>query len=165
MGLNLSLQVEHSLTPFTAVRVDAGYLQKGFDEDLRIVTQKGDLQEISAVKSRINVLSLSLLFKGQLPIGTYFVAGPRADFKLGVSHDMKMYYSEIITPGLKSTVYGLTVGAGQEFPLTALGVLFFEAQYLYDLSDEYSTSADPAEVGTLTSINNRAFAFLIGIRR
>lgn len=167
VGINVSLQVERPLNPFISARLDGGFIQKGFDDDVGFIPESGgSTEEFRDIKVRINYASFALLLKGSLPSGTYFVAGPRLDLKLSVSDDELDFLPESLEDALESTVYGFTVGAGQEFRLTSLGIIFVEIAYQHDLTDLYERAEPHADIdGTLENIENRGISFLVGIRR
>jgi len=166
IGLNFSLQIERKISPFVSVRIDAGWIQKGFKETINLVDESANPIGTKDAGARINYASFALLLKRALPSSTYFVAGPRVDIKLSVSDDELDLLPQVVEEGLKSTVFGLTVGVGQEFSVPALGALFVEVQYLRDLTDLYSRGPiAETKVGTLLSIDNQAITFLVGLRR
>jgi len=167
VGLMASLQLERPLTSFVSLRLDGGLLQKGLEDEIAIVPEdgSGDLQEVRDIRARINYATFALLLKGNLPTGTYIIAGPRLDIKLGVDDDEIDFLPRSLENYLGATVFGFAVGVGQEFKLTPLLRVFLEAAYQHDLTDLYGPDAVTQIAGTLYKIESRAFSVVVGIRR
>lgn len=164
-GIGIGLFVDHPLAPRLGFRLEADYLQKGYKEEFTLTDEFGDIVGTDTYHARVDMLSLNLLARASLPSGTYALAGPRIDIKLGESDDFPGgAIPQELEDKYKSTIAGLTFGLGQEFKLLQKGSVFLEAQYHLDLGKLYDEPPDPDETFSLTSIENRSFAIFAGIR-
>ena len=64
----------------------------------------------------------------------------------------------------ETTVFGLSLGVGQELTFVPQFGLFIEGMYHLDLAKLYERTGTAAEDGELESVKNKAFSLSAGIR-
>lgn len=164
-GLGLGFSVDHTLGSLLGLRFEALYLQKGYEEKVKLTNELSDVVGTGRFKSRVDMLSLNLLGRARLISGTYALAGPRLDIRLSSFDDFpRGTYPQFLEDNFKTTIAGLTFGLGQKFELPKRNAFFIEAQYYLDLGKLFDQSGDNDELPELISIKNRSFAFFAGIR-
>jgi len=157
VGWALSLQLERPLSSRYSLRADVGFLEKGFNSDSRSIQGSKPV--------RIDYLSFDLLSKALVLPGVYLLAGPRLDLKIDM-HDKSNLLVPAVKDNLKRSVIGATLGLGTDIPWTAVGFVFLEFHYNFDLTPVYKRTLTPEySFRYPRSINNQAAAFTIGIRR
>jgi hypothetical protein len=164
LGPAAGVFAERSILSYLSLRAEALYIQKGFKIDLTVYSYSGE-SSAKTLHYRLDYLSINALAKASLPSHTYLVAGPRLDVRLGIHDDMPDIVPHEIEDKYKATVFGATFGIGQEINLAAIGAIFIEGQYYLDFGNvyDYEPRGD-SKIGTLTAIENQAFAVLVGLR-
>lgn len=153
-GLTLGVFYEYPLIPHLAIRPGIEYVQKGAEITVRETTLEypEGLGTID-IKDRIDYISIPVLASIGFPVGagsTYIMAGPRVDIK--ARSDLEL----LVDADFKTTVFGLTFGAGQELPVKGLVSAFVEFCYQHDLGKAY-------EQGIL-SVKNKSFTVAAGVK-
>ena len=164
LGPAAGVFAERSILSYLSLRAEALYIQKGFKIDLTVYSLSGE-SSAKTLHYRLDYLSINALAKASLPSHTYLVAGPRLDVRLSIHDDMPDIVPHEVEDKYNSTVFGATFGIGQEVNLAAVGVVFIEGQYYLDFGNLYDYELKPeSKVGTLTAIENQAFAVFVGLR-
>ncbi len=152
-GLTLGIFFEKDLVKAFSLRAGADYIQKGSEISALVVDTGGNVLGTRELQDRISYVSVSVMGKANVPLGklsTYALFGPRLDFK--VSSDSE--FGTAIDSDLNTTVFGLTFGVGQQFPVQGMGTLLLEVTYHHDLGDAYE--------GHGLTVQNKALAVMAG---
>ncbi|MBM3317849.1 MAG: PorT family protein [Candidatus Eisenbacteria bacterium] len=168
MGLAGGMVLSFNLSPAASFDGEVLYIQKGASWDVADEECSGDtdvkLTYISIspmLRFKIHSQSLTPYFMGGGEIGLLMSAKAKASWTCqGESDD----YEEDVKDSFKSIDFGISFGAGVEFPMGNSG-LFVEARYAMGLTDigedvEESTMQDEDE-GT---IKTKGIYLLAGIR-
>jgi len=160
-GSAFVLQIEKQLPKPLALRLEAAWIQKGYGKDI----EGGYGYESDHINSRVNYFCFALLARANIAKGMYAVAGPRVDLKSSVIDKESDFLFPERDDYLKSYVFGLTVGVGQELAVGDRGAIFVEIQLQYDLTPAYdATSNRELTDGSFNEIYNRAVLLLLGYR-
>ena len=152
LGFEVGLFAELPLIPKTAVAAGLSYTQRGLKVKSLATAYAGRPVTVES-RSHLDYLSLWAILKVHLAIGsgrTYLLAGPRLDRKIGTVGEFSELYDDF-----SSSVFGGTVGLGQEYSLRVL-TLLVEVTYSMDFSDAYTSES--------LTVKNRSFGFLVGVR-
>jgi len=164
-GLGLGVFIEQPLIPSFAVRAEGMLVQKGFKVNVIQTDYNGQpIPRTTDLKYRIDYFTLDLLGKASFPSGTYVLAGPRLDLKLGKKASAANILSQELEDKFSSTIFGWTLGLGQSLTLTPKIGLFVEGQYYLDQGKLYDKSNNGTATGPLETIKNKSFALFAGIR-
>lgn len=164
LGLAGGVIAEYKLAPRIALRGEALLVQKGFKKAIWTLRYSGE-PLLESYKYRVDYLALNLLPKAQAPFGTYLLAGPRLDLRLGDGTNLNDPLLDSIETNYSNSIFGLTFGLGHEFRTGTRAVIFLEGQYYLDLGEVASREDfGPDFDGTLESVKNRAFALFAGVR-
>ncbi|MBK7140675.1 MAG: PorT family protein [bacterium] len=164
-GIGVGIFVEQPLAPHLGLRLEALYIQKGYQKDFSLTNEFGTILRTDTYHVRVDILSMNYMVSAALASGTYALAGPRLDLNLGVSDDFPGgAFPQALKDEFKSIIAGLTFGLGQDFKFLQRGNLFIEAQYYLDLGKLYKRPPEISEEASLKSIKNRSFALFAGIR-
>jgi hypothetical protein len=112
-------------------------------------------RRLSSFSSRVDYLSLSLLAKFSMPLvkaRTYLFIGPRLDIKVG--QKATLGFDELYDE-FESSVFGGTIGIGQELPIFSSVAVVTEVYYHHDFTEAYKTD--------LLVVKNRAWGILVGV--
>ncbi len=162
-GLAIGLFKDLALAPSLALRGEALYIQKGFKISALATDPEGNpLPQTRDYKYRMDYLSFSVMAKATLPSGTYLIGGPRLDLKLGTADDDLI--PDELEDKFESTVFGLSLGVGQELTFIPQFGLFIEGMYHLDLAKLYERTGTASEDGALESVKNKAFTLSAGIK-
>jgi opacity protein-like surface antigen len=156
-GLAFGLMAEYPVSQYVTVRPQVQYVQKGFKDNIILTTPQGPVGNgTDTYKQRIDYLSIPVLAKVVPPLNSFVVpyalAGPRLDFKVNDKSDF--FTDEQLSNGAKSTVFGLSLGAGVQKTLPSGGTLLVEGLWDWDLTNSM-------EMTTLDS-KNKSFLIQVG---
>lgn len=158
-GPALTLFVETFKGKHFSFQLDFGYVVKGSSTTTQSVSVNHldndgiTVNEGAASASKFNYLTIVPLARYRFDlerITPYFLLGPRIDMLLKYTTE-----SKYPLPEQKGTIFGLSLGAGLEYPLQNIG-LFLELQYLPDLS--------PVSNEEPLLINNNMLSLTLGVR-
>lgn len=156
---------ERKIGPMLAGRMEVLYVPKGHKANHVILNEADLTTDTLMLAYRVDYISVEFLAKATLSTGTYLLAGPRLDIKIGSHQDNPFIIPKSLEDEFKPTIVGITLGAGQEFNLTGFGTIFIEGQYYWDLGKLYNHDLlGTDKVMTLAFIKNKAFAIFAGIR-
>jgi len=162
-GLVVGAFADLSLGPILHLQPEALYVQKGDAVEVPITSPSfPDPVGTRTLRDRIDYLSLVAPVKLQATrglLGFYLIGGPRLDLKLSTRSDIDGPDINAILDSYKSSVAGLTVGAGVQRSFGTFGPVLLEARYDYDLSDAAKHVGSEA---TLV-IDNKEFSILVGL--
>jgi len=144
---------------------EAGYIQKGFDEEVIITNKFGVETGRGDIHYKLGYIDLSVLGKLRVPGGIvypYILAGPTLGFKVssGVSSSLSelnefVAGQEQFVSDFKSTSFGIKVGLGIEVSLPLISILA-EGRYNPDLTSSYDKNN--------IQLKNRVYEFLLGVK-
>jgi hypothetical protein len=164
-GFAGGVMAELPIAPYLSARFEVLVVQKGYKQTQVRTDEFANVLGTFDVRARINDLTINALAKGELPGGTYFLAGPRIDFKLGTGISPGDAVFEKLSAEFTTPVVGLTFGLGQELRVMPSVTPFVEGQYYLDIGKLYHhTLQGYDKVGTLESIKNRSLAFYVGVK-
>jgi len=129
--------------------------RRGMSLRVQLINNNALSNDYIKLKSHVKYLSFPVAFKMYSPIGSikpYLLAGLRLDYKTG-------YYSEgfeEIYNEFRKTVYGFTLGIGNEFIILNRINLTTEIIYNQDITKAL-------EIGPL-HVNNKSLGFLLGLK-
>ncbi len=152
MGFEVGLFAELPLISKASATAGLSYTQRGLKVKSLATAYAGRPVTVES-RSHLDYLSLWAALKVHLVIGsgrTYLLAGPRLDMKVGSKGAFSDLYDEF-----SSSVFGGTVGLGQEYSVRVL-TLLLEVTYSMDFSDAYASPE--------LTVKNRSFGFLAGVR-
>jgi hypothetical protein len=160
-GLAIGLFKDLALAPSLALRGEALYIQKGFKISALATDYEGN-PLTKDFQYRMDYLSFSLMAKATMPSGTYLIGGPRLDLKLGTEDDGLILND--LEDKFETTVFGLSLGVGQELTFIPQFGLFIEGMYHLDLAKLYERAGTVAEDGALESVKNKTFTLSAGVK-
>lgn len=157
IGWDIGLFAEWQLLPVVSLATALHYVQKGMTIKVSTPSYMNAPTGffLSSFSNRVDYLSLPLLAKFSMPLGkarTYLFIGPRLDIKVG--QRATMGFDELYDE-LESSVFGGTVGIGQELPIFSSVAMVAEAYYHHDFTEAYKTD--------LLVVKNRAWGILVGV--
>ncbi len=162
-GLTIGLFREFPMNPAISLRVEALYIQKGFNIDgLYRVDDENQILRVVERQNRIDILSLNILAKAALPSRTYIIGGPRLDFEVGSDYEHQSL--DALKNAFSSPIFGLSLGIGQELDFISLPGAFIEGTYYHDIGNLYKRDGYVTDTSTLESVKNKAFSFVIGVK-
>lgn len=156
-GLAIGVMAEYPATQYVTIRPAIQYVQKGFKDNIILTTPQGPTGVATGTfKQRLDYLSIPVLAKVTPPVNSfvtpYALAGPRLDIKVSESSDF--FSDDVLSDGAKSTVFGLSLGAGVQKTLSHGGTVLVEGLWELDLTDSM-------EMETLNS-KNKSFVIQVG---
>ena len=142
--------IEVLSTPCTSFLAEVHYIQKGYSTTLKVTTPAQPLGngQYLTVTPRIDYLSIPVLAKVRLEtqaITPYVIVGPRLDILL---------WSQELDPQYTPTAFGLTCGAGIQFPGSSNPGFLLEGRFSPTLTHPYE--------GQILTVRNYSFEILIG---
>ena len=156
-GWDIGFFAEMELVPAISLASELHYVQKG--HVIKVHEQTYDRvptgHAMRSFSSHIDYLSLSVLAKTSLSFGgarTYLFAGPRIDIKVGQNATLGM---EVVYDEFESSVWGGTIGIGQEFPLSSCAAALVEVYYHDDFTEACQTN--------WLTVKNRAWGIVVGV--
>jgi opacity protein-like surface antigen len=157
VGIDIGGFIEWFNMPFISVVTEIHYIQKGSTDEFIYTTAASPdgTGGTMIIDPRIDYLSFPMFGKLRLetPIITlYGIAGPRIDFIIGHNN----YATGAVFDDLKSPEFGLTIGAGLEYPIFVAYKVGVEYRYSY--SPQYAYSNQHLTVKN----NSMEFILLIG---
>jgi opacity protein-like surface antigen len=163
-GFQAGVFAEIPLCPYSAVQLNAWYVPAGLS--VKVMETSEEYPEGTGntlkIKSRIDYIAVPLLLKFQpLPetISPYLVFGPRVNFQVGCD---KGAFSDVYDH-LRKVTFGLTLGAGADFPVSPKTSVLIEFSYSPDFTNILKAGELPPDA-TLESVKNRTFSILAGVR-
>ncbi|MEO8665497.1 MAG: outer membrane beta-barrel protein [Ignavibacteria bacterium] len=143
---------------------EAGYTQKGYDEDMIITNKFGVETGREEFHNKLNYIDISILGKVKIPgiiVFPYLLAGPSLGFKVGSSvsssgtEPINFPEREQFLEDFKSTSFGFKFGLGVEIGLPVISILA-EGRYNPDITTSYEKDN--------IKVKNRVFEFLLGVK-
>ena len=153
-GLVIGLFMEKPLLEAFSVRGGATYVQKGSELSVPRIGEGNEILGTEKFQDRRTYISIEGLGKLNIPVGkttTYALFGPRLDIKVKSESE----FGVLDESDIKSTVFGLTFGLGQQFTVKSLGSIFVEANYYYDVGSSLDIEG--------LKITNKALAVMAGV--
>ena len=157
IGWDIGVFTERRFVYALSLAAELHYVQKGHVIKVQAQSyfRSPTGRAVRSFSSHVDYLSLSVLAKTSLSFGrarTYLFVGPRLDIKVG--QKATLGFDELYDE-LESSLFGSTIGIGQELPVFLSVAVVAEVYYHHDFTEAYKTD--------LLVVKNRAWGILVGV--
>ncbi len=160
LGLCVYLNGEKKISKLSAIRMEIGYIQKGFSDEMTKTDENGILLKKIDDDVVLHDLSVDLGLKitpFEYKLNPYFIIGIRSDYLMGYDDFM------ININGQDQGVYGIVIDKFDKLTLGGLFGIGFEYNELWNLDFEFNPAFTNNYDTSLLTIKDSYFGMTVGV--
>ena len=166
-GFNVYLTYDFFNFKNVVISGEAGYSQKGYNDEIIVTNEFGEVQGSYTFYNRLNYIDINAIAEFILrykSVSPYFSFGPVLSFYTGYNlsasgkyDSLYQNYENRLFEKLKTSVIGLTAGAGIEINKVIPQTIITEVRYNFDLTNSFNN-------GFLNYKRNYLWQFNLGVK-
>ena len=166
-GFNIYLTYDFFNFKNVIISGEAGYSQKGYNDEIIVTNEFGEEQGSYTFYNRLNYIDINAIAEFILrykSVSPYFSFGPVLSFYTGYNlsasgkyDSLNQNYENPLFEKLKTSVIGLTAGAGIEINKVIPQTIITEVRYNFDLTNSFNN-------GFLNYQRNYLWQFNLGVK-
>jgi len=166
-GFNIYLTYDFFNFKNVIISGEAGYSQKGYNDEIIVTNEFGEVVGSYTFYNRLNYIDINALAEFILrnkSVSPYFLFGPVLSFYTGYNlsasgkyDSLYQNYENPLFEKLKTSVIGLTAGAGIEINKVIPQTIITEVRYNFDLTNSFNN-------GFLNYQRNYLWQFNLGVK-
>ena len=166
-GFNVYLTYDFFNFKNVVISGEAGYSQKGYNDEIIVTNEFGEVYGSYTFYNRLNYIDINAIAEFILrykSVSPYFSFGPVLSFYTGYNlsasgkyDSLYQNYENSLFEKLKTSVIGLTAGAGVEINKVIPQTIITEVRYNFDLTNSFNN-------GFLNYKRNYLWQFNLGVK-